>query len=80
MVSVFWTDQVAQATTSWAPGYATTIVNSELLDMLSEYSTAGQTSVACGMRTPDAGIQYFGPPTAFSTGQTITRGSAPAQG
>ncbi len=76
LVTVFWTNQVDSQTTQWAQGYAQAIVGSEALDMLSEYSTKGQAGVACGMQTPDAGIQYFGPPTAFSTGQTITRGSA----
>jgi len=75
LVTVFWTDQVAQVTQQWAPGYAATIVSSALVDMLSEYSTRGLAGTACGEQT-DAGIGYFGPPMPFSTGQTITRGSA----
>lgn len=75
IVTVFWTDQVAQATQQWAPGYASAIASSALVDMLSEYSTKGLAGTACGVQT-DAGLEYFGPPTPFSTGQTITRGSA----
>jgi hypothetical protein len=75
IVTVFWTDQVAQATQQWAAAYAATIASSELVDMLSEYSTRGLAGTACSAQT-DAGIGYFGPPMPFSTGQTITRGSA----
>jgi MYXO-CTERM domain-containing protein len=43
--------------------------------MRSEYSTAGKTGEVCSVQT-DAGLGYFGPSTASSSGQTITRGSA----
>jgi hypothetical protein len=75
IVTVFWSDQVAQATQQWAAGYAATLASSALVDMLSEYSTRGLAGTACGAQT-DGGIGYFGPPMPFSTGQTITRGSA----
>jgi hypothetical protein len=74
-VPVYWTNQVSQTITSWAPDYLHLLVNSALLDMLSEYSTAGKTGEVCSVQT-DAGLGYFGPSTASSTGQTITRGSA----
>lgn len=75
VVTVFWTDQVAPVTQGWAAAYASTLASSALVDMLSEYSTQGRAGTACGLQT-DAGLEYFGPPMPFSTGQTITRGSA----
>jgi hypothetical protein len=77
IVPVYWTSGVSSVITQWAPTYLKTIANSELMDMLSQYSTAGRLGEACGQMT-DAGLQYFGPATAFSTYQTITRGTAEA--
>jgi len=74
LVPVFWTNQVNPSITSWAPSYLQALADSSFLDMLSEYSTKGQTGEACGMET-DAGLQYFGPSMPFSTNQTITRGT-----
>jgi hypothetical protein len=76
IVPVFWSDQVNPQITGWAEGYLSGLANSELLDMLSEYSTAGKTGEACGMAGSDGGLSYFGPTTPFSTNQTITRGTA----
>jgi hypothetical protein len=75
VVPIFWTAQVPAATVQWAPGYLKALVDSPLFDMLSEYSTAGKTGIACGLET-DAGLEFVGPATPFSTGQTITRGTA----
>jgi MYXO-CTERM domain-containing protein len=75
IVPVYWTDQVSRSITSWAPGYLKTIASSALIDMLSEYSTAGKTGEVCTIPT-DAGLGYFGTTTPSSTGQTIVRGSA----
>jgi hypothetical protein len=44
---VFWTHNVASTITSWAEDYLHLLANSELLDMLSEYSTAGKTGEVC---------------------------------
>jgi hypothetical protein len=71
---VYWTSSVASSIKSWAPGYVKSIVDSQFMDMLSEYSTAGKTGTVCGMLV-DGGMQYFGPTTATSTNQTITRGT-----
>jgi MYXO-CTERM domain-containing protein len=76
IVPVFWSDQVSTTITGWAEGYLSSLANSELLDMLSEYSTVGKTGEACAMSDNDGGISYFGPTTPFSTGQTVTRGTA----
>jgi hypothetical protein len=73
-VPVFW-PATSPKTVQWASGYGTAITGSELMDMLSEYSTAGVQGVACGY-PGDGGTDYAGPPMPFSTGQTITRGTA----
>src|SRR5262249_55198787 len=75
LVPVFWPN-VSAKTVTWANTYGAAITNSELMDMLSEYSTAGVQGVACSYVDQDGGTDYQGPPTAFSTGQTITRGTA----
>jgi MYXO-CTERM domain-containing protein len=74
VVPVFWTDQVSQEIQGWAQDYLATLAGSELLDMLSEYSTLGKVGDACSM-IADGGVEYFGPATPFTTAQTITRGT-----
>jgi hypothetical protein len=76
IVPVFWSDQVSPTITSWAEGYLSSLADSALLDMMSQYSTAGKTGEVCQYQDPDAGLVSFGPTTPFSTNQTITRGTA----
>ena len=69
---MFWPG-VASQTVSWATTYGQALTNSDLMDMLSQYSTAGVQGY-CPF-TAGGMAEYGGPATPFSTGQTITRGT-----
>ena len=72
---VFWTSGVSNSVTSWAEGYLSSLVNSEFMDQLSEYSTKGRSRHRCTEVLLDGGSGFRADDVAVA-GQTITRGTA----